>query len=150
MILGMPCDVVRVLADRCVVVEGRIKDVIIRGGDKVCAAEVENYLISHPKISQVAVVAAPDAVLGERTCACVVPADTTLTLTELRAALRERGIADYKLPDQLEIVSELPVTGLGKVDKKRLAGQLAQRVTHFSGTGKQDDRIRSRGSHDSG
>ncbi|MGH3779462.1 MAG: (2,3-dihydroxybenzoyl)adenylate synthase [Pseudonocardiaceae bacterium] len=121
-------DMVRVLADRCVIVEGRVKDVIIRGGDKICAAEVENYLIGQPGVRQVAVVAVPDAVLGERTCACVVLGDTAVTLAELRRALQERGIADYKLPDRLEIVTKIPMTGLGKVDKKRLVNQLAERV----------------------
>jgi non-ribosomal peptide synthetase component E (peptide arylation enzyme) len=116
-------DLVRVLADRDVVVEGRSKDVIIRGGDKICAAEVENYLLDQPEVRQVAVVGVPDPVLGERSCACVVPADTAVSLAQLRGALRARGIADYKLPDRLEIVSQLPVTGLGKVDKKRLMEQ---------------------------
>lgn len=118
-------DLVRVTADRGVIVEGRGKDVIIRGGDKVCAPEVEGYLLDHPGVRQVAVIAIPDPVLGERSCACVVPGDTTVGLAQLRRALQERGIADYKLPDRLEIVSQLPVTGLGKVDKKRLASQLA-------------------------
>jgi 2,3-dihydroxybenzoate-AMP ligase len=121
-------DLVRVLADRGVIVEGRSKDVIIRGGDKVCAPEVENYLLGHPGVRQVAVIAVPDPVLGECSCACVVPGDTTISLAQLRRALQEQGIADYKLPDRLEIVSQLPVTGLGKVDKKSLASQLAEKV----------------------
>jgi 2,3-dihydroxybenzoate-AMP ligase len=121
-------DLVRVLADGYVIVVGRVKDVITRGGDKVSAAEVEGYLIGQPGVAQAAVVPVPDAVLGERTCACVVPEGTAPTLVQLRSALRERGIADYKLPDRLEIVCELPVTGLGKMDKKRLAAELAQRV----------------------
>jgi 2,3-dihydroxybenzoate-AMP ligase len=117
-------DLVRVLADGCVVVEGRSKEVIIRGGNKICAAEVESYLLGHPGVRQVAVVALPDPVLGERSCACVVPGDTPISLGQLCSALQQRGIADYKLPDRLEIVSALPVTALGKVDKKRLAAEL--------------------------
>jgi 2,3-dihydroxybenzoate-AMP ligase len=121
-------DLVRLLANGCVVVEGRCKDVIIRGGDKICAAELENYLLGYPGVRQVAVVGLPDPVLGERSCACVVAADTSISLAQLRTALQQRGIADYKLPDRLEIVSQLPMTGLGKVDKKRLLAQVTADV----------------------
>lgn len=121
-------DLVRVLADGCVIVVGRVKDVITRGGDKVSATEVEGYLIGQPGVAQVAVVPVPDAALGERTCAFVVPEGTAPTLVQLRGALRGQGIADYKLPDRLEIVSQLPVTGLGKIDKKLLAAELVQRI----------------------
>lgn len=117
-------DLVRMVADGCVVVEGRRKDVIIRGGDKICAAEVENYLMDYPGVRQVAVVGLPDPLLGQRSCACVVTDDTSISLARLRGALQQRGIADYKLPDRLEIISELPLTGLGKVDKQRLAAQV--------------------------
>lgn len=121
-------DLVRVLADGCVIVVGRVKDVITRGGDKVSATEVEGYLIDQPGVAQVAVVPVPDTALGERTCAFVVPEGTAPTLVQLRSALREQGIADYKLPDRLEIVSGLPLTGLGKIDKKLLATELVQRI----------------------
>ncbi|MBV8993100.1 MAG: AMP-binding protein [Pseudonocardiales bacterium] len=122
-------DLVRMLADGCVIVEGRRKDVIIRGGDKICATELENYLLSYPGVRQVAVVALPDPLLGERSCACVVTADTSISLAQLRTALHQRGIADYKLPDRLEIVPQLPMTGLGKVDKKQLLTHITTEVT---------------------
>ncbi|MFX0577767.1 (2,3-dihydroxybenzoyl)adenylate synthase [Nocardia nepalensis] len=108
------------------IVQGRRKDVIIRGGNKVSASEIEGYLLALPAVDQVAVVPVPDPYVGERICAFVRAADgITPTLRELRKALQENGIADYKLPDRLELVSELPLTGLGKVDKKRLAATAA-------------------------
>ncbi|MDV9169081.1 AMP-binding protein [Streptomyces sp. W16] len=111
------------------VIEGRLKDVIIRGGDKVSAGEVEGHLLTHPEVDRAAVVPVPDEFLGERICAYVVPAaGGAPSLTGLRRALHERGIADHKLPDRLEIVDTFPLTGLGKVDKKVLAAEAAARV----------------------
>ncbi|WP_447034612.1 (2,3-dihydroxybenzoyl)adenylate synthase [Streptomyces sp. DSM 118878] len=118
-------DLVRVLSDGSVVVEGRRKEVIIRGGDKVSPVEIEGYLLDHPGVRQVAVVGIPHPLLGESTCACVVAGEEPLDLARLRGALQRRGVADYKLPDRLEILPGLPVTALGKVDKKRLAAQLS-------------------------
>jgi len=109
------------------VVQGRRKDVIIRGGNKISAAEVENYLIEHPAVDQVAVVPIPDPYLGERICAYIRSTENPPTLAELRKTLRDRGIAEYKLPDRVEIVPEFPLTGLGKVDKKALSARAAER-----------------------
>jgi non-ribosomal peptide synthetase component E (peptide arylation enzyme) len=122
-------DLARLTANGHLVVEGRIKDVIIRGGNKISAAEVEAHLLAHPAVDQVAVVPIPDPYLGEGICAYVRPAkDDPPTLHELRKALHDRGIADYKLPDRLEIVDELPLTGLGKLDKKLLAKDAAEKA----------------------
>jgi 2,3-dihydroxybenzoate-AMP ligase len=118
-------DLARLSTTGDLVVEGRRKDVIIRGGNKISAAEVENYLIDHPDVDRVAVVPVPDPYLGERICAYVRASGTPPTLTDLRNMLREKGIAEYKFPDRLEIVPELPLTGLGKVDKKALAAMAA-------------------------
>ncbi|WP_449063787.1 (2,3-dihydroxybenzoyl)adenylate synthase [Planomonospora algeriensis] len=115
-------DLVRLLPTGHVVFEGRVKDQINRGGDKIAAEEVENHLLAHPHVREVAVVGLPDEILGERSCACVVPRGTPPTLVELTAFLRRRGVAAFKFPDRLEIVEALPVTPLGKVSKKRLAG----------------------------
>lgn len=114
-------DLARLTGTGQLVIEGRLKDVIVRGGDKVSAAEVEGHLLSHPAVDRVAVAPVPDPYLGERICAYVRPVGEPPTLVELRRALHARGIADYKLPDRLEIVDDLPLTGLGKVDKKALA-----------------------------
>ncbi|MGN2642076.1 MULTISPECIES: (2,3-dihydroxybenzoyl)adenylate synthase [Nocardia] len=118
-------DLARLTFTRELIVQGRRKDVIIRGGNKVSAAEIEGYLLDHPLVDQVAVIPIPDPYVGERICAYIRATDTAPTLSQLRKALQERGIADYKLPDRLEVVTELPLTGLGKVDKKALIAAAA-------------------------
>jgi 2,3-dihydroxybenzoate-AMP ligase len=113
-------DLARLTGDGNLVVEGRIKDVVIRGGDKISAAELEGHLLTHPGVLRAAVVGVPDDFLGERTCAYLVVAGEHPSLPQLALALRDRGLADYKLPDRVEFVDDLPVTPLGKVDKKAL------------------------------
>ncbi|MFR9804992.1 AMP-binding protein [Pseudonocardia sp. RS010] len=99
-------------------VTGRLKDIIIRGGTNISAAEVEGYVAAHPAVSQVAVVAYPDERLGEKACAVVVPKPGERpTLEDITSALRERGIAMQKLPEKLLLVDELPMTATGKVQK---------------------------------
>jgi 2,3-dihydroxybenzoate-AMP ligase len=121
-------DLARLTAEGNLVIEGRIKDVVIRGGDKISAAEVEGHLLTHPGVVRAAVVGLPDDYLGERTCAyLVVAGGQRPSLPELKRALHERGLAGYKLPDQVELVGELPLTPLGKVDKKALV-RLAARA----------------------
>jgi 2,3-dihydroxybenzoate-AMP ligase len=110
------------------VIEGRLKDVIIKGGSKIAAAEVEEHLLALPSVDRAAVVPVPDARLGEGICAYVRPSGTPPALADIRAALLDRGIASYKLPDRLEIVADLPLTGLGKVDKKLLAKDAAAKA----------------------
>lgn len=114
-------DLVRRLPSGHLIVEGRKKDVINRGGNKVPAEEVESHLLSHPAVRDVALVGLPDPISGERSCACVIPKDKPPTLQELNAHLSHAGLASYKLPDRLVILEQFPVTKLGKVDKGRLA-----------------------------
>jgi 2,3-dihydroxybenzoate-AMP ligase len=113
-------DLVRLTERGDVVVEGRVKDVIIRGGDKVSATEVERHVGAHERVQQAAVVPVPDPLLGERVCVCVIPEGEPPTLAELKAFLTGRGVADFKLPERLVLMDSFPLTGLGKVDKKRL------------------------------
>ncbi|MGH2371974.1 MAG: (2,3-dihydroxybenzoyl)adenylate synthase [bacterium] len=112
------------------IVEGRKKDLINRGGEKISAEEVENLILTHAAVKNVACVAFPDPVLGERMCACVVlKSDTGLRLDELCAFLLEQGIAKFKLPERLEHFDELPlVPGFNKVSKRALRDLLAQRL----------------------
>jgi len=118
-------DVVRRRPDGNLVVEGRDKDMINRGGEKISAEEVENLLYKLPAIGQVAAVAAPDADLGERVCVFVVPrAGARISLAEIRDSLAQAGVARFKWPERLEIVAELPVTKVGKLDKKALRDRL--------------------------
>jgi 2,3-dihydroxybenzoate-AMP ligase len=120
-------DLVRFTRDGNMVVEGRIKDVINRGGEKVSAGEVEDLLITHPAVREAAVVAMPDTVLGERTCAWVIPRGEAPALEELRSFLRSRGLADYKLPDRIELTGSFPQTKVGKVNKAKLRELAAAR-----------------------
>lgn len=113
--------VVRTAAGNLEVV-GRVNDVVNRGGEKVAAQELEEHLLADDRVAVAAVIAVPHRQMGEETCACVVPKDPEHppTLREVRAALVTRGIAAYKLPDRLEVMSELPLTAVGKIDKKAL------------------------------
>ncbi len=117
-------DLGRVDEDGYLRVTGRIKDMIIRGGLNISAAEVENHLLAHPQIAAAAVVAVPDRRLGEKACAFVVTRGQPPTLAELTDfLLRERRIAPQKLPEMLRIVDALPTTMTGKVQKFLLRDQ---------------------------
>ncbi len=109
------------------VVAGRKKDLINRGGEKISAEEIENLILAHPAVQNVACVPLPDANLGERMCACVVLREgRSLDLEGLVAFLKAREIAKFKLPERLEILDELPVSSFGKVSKKALAERVAK------------------------
>jgi non-ribosomal peptide synthetase component E (peptide arylation enzyme) len=100
---------------------------VVRGGMKISAAELEGFIAGHPKVADVAVVAYPDEVLGERACAIVVPRpDQSVTLEEIVTHLRGLGIATFKLPERLEIRDELPRNPLGKILKRELRDELRQ------------------------
>jgi 2,3-dihydroxybenzoate-AMP ligase len=119
------------------IVEGRSKEQINRGGEKITSEEVENHLFAHPQILNAVVVAMPDDYLGERTCAFLIPHPISAgeshareasapNAMQLRRFLRTRGLADYKIPDRFEWVSSLPLTAAGKVDRKILRDQLSR------------------------
>ena len=110
-------------------VEGRIKDQINRGGEKISAEEVEAHLIAHPVIAAAAVVAMPDPTLGERACAFVtLKANSVLTLDVLRDFLAARGVARYKWPERLEIIDAMPLTNVGKIKKTELRRAIEVRI----------------------
>ncbi len=103
----------------------RSKDLVVRGGVKISAAEIETLISGHPKVADVAVVGYPDEVLGERTCAVVVARPgPPVTLAELVDYLRDVGIATYKLPERLELRDELPRNPVGKILKRDLRAEL--------------------------
>ena len=108
--------------DGHIVIAGRLKEVIVRGGDKVSPAEVETLLRTCPGVEQVAVVGISDPVLGERVCACVVPADPALppALEALREQLRAQGLAPYKAPERMVVLKALPLVG-DKIDRRELS-----------------------------
>ena len=108
------------------VVEGRKKDVVNRGGEKISAEEVENLILGLPQVRNVACVPIPDPVLGEKMCAVVIPRPgETVTLAEIVAHLTEAGLARYKHPEHLALVDEFPISNFGKVQKNVLAQRFA-------------------------
>lgn len=125
-------DMARMTPAGYLVIEGRAKDQINRGGDKVAAEEIENHLLAHPGVHDAAVVSMPDEFLGERTCAFVIPYEAAITGSELKAFLRDRGLALYKIPDRVEFVESFPQTGVGKVSKKMLREQIAAKQEALS------------------
>ena len=111
------------------VVEGRKKDLINRGGEKISAEEIENLILMHPAIQNVACVPMPDANMGEKMCAYVIlHSGKSVTLKELVAFLMDKEIAKYKLPERLETLPEFPVSTFGKVSKKALGEMIAKKL----------------------
>lgn len=123
-------DVCRRTPEGNLVVAGRDKDMINRGGEKISAEEVENLVYQKvPGVSEVAAVAMADGMLGERVCVYVVPRDgETVTLDGIREALGAAGVARFKLPEHLVVVDELLTTKVGKIDKKALREDLSIRL----------------------
>lgn len=112
------------------VVEGRKKDLINRGGEKISAEEVENLILMHPAVQNVACVPMPDAAMGEKMCAFVVlKTGHNLSLSELVAFLQTHEIARFKLPERLEVVADFPVSTFGKVSKKALGELVAAKLS---------------------
>jgi non-ribosomal peptide synthetase component E (peptide arylation enzyme) len=102
----------------------RLKDVIIRGGENISAAEVEALLVSHPAVVEAACVAMPDPLFGERVCAYVIARDDEeVTLEMVRAHLLEQGLARFKLPERLELRRDLARTASGKIVKAPLRAE---------------------------
>jgi 2,3-dihydroxybenzoate-AMP ligase len=114
---------------RSVTTEGRRKDIINRGGEKISCDEIENYVFAHPKVKAVTLVAMPDDAFGEKACAFVIPKPgETLAFEELIAFLREKRIASFKLPERLELVSEFPTSPVGKILKRELRERIAAKL----------------------
>lgn len=115
-------DVVRLTPTGHLVVEGRAKDQINRGGEKIAAEEVENHLLAHPAVHDANVVAEPDPYLGERTLAYVIlrSGAEAPTSVAVKKFVRARGLAAYKVPDRVVFVDAFPQTGVGKISKKDL------------------------------
>lgn len=123
-------DICRQTPEGNLVVEGRDKDMINRGGEKISAEEVENLVYQLPSVAQVAAVAMPDRELGERVCLYVVPRPgSTVTLDEVREAMERIGVARFKWPEHLVLVDELAATKVGKIDKKALRADIAERLS---------------------
>lgn len=119
-------DLIAIDRDGYITVQGREKDQINRGGEKIAAEEIENLLLRHPMVIHAALVSMDDELMGEKSCACLVVKEP-LRAVQVRRFLREQGVAEFKLPDRVECVESLPLTPVGKVDKKQLRQWLASR-----------------------
>ncbi len=114
---------------RYVFAEGRKKDFINRGGEKISCEEVEGFIVAHPDVRAVTLVAMPDPVFGEKACAFVILRDgATLTFDALIRFLEARDIASFKLPERLECVDAFPVSPVGKILKRQLRETLASKL----------------------
>src|SRR3984885_3640536 len=111
-----------------ITVTGRLKDVIIRKMENISARELEELLVTHDGVADVAVIGLPDPETGERACAVVVPpaASDPPALDELCAHLRDLGLSTRKLPEQLELVGALPRNAMGKVVKRELVARFSR------------------------
>jgi len=121
-----------ILHDHCHVgFYDRKKDMVIRGGFNISSAEVENVVQGHPKVAEAAVVPLPDEVLGERVCLFVVPREkeSPPSLDEIVTYCKEQGMSVYKLPERLELISQLPRNPVGKILKSALRAELARRLS---------------------
>ena len=122
-------DLVRLDLSGNLVVEGRIKDLINRGGEKINAEEIEAHLIAHPSIDAAAVVAMADETLGEKACVYLtIRAGESFDLALMRNFLAARGVAQFKWPERIELVREMPLTNVGKVKKSELRADIAEKI----------------------
>jgi len=128
-------DIVIRRPDGNLVVAGRDKDMINRGGEKISAEEIENFAYQVDGVEMAAAVAMPDPKLGERLCLYVtLAAGHRLTLDDIVAVMSNAGVARYKLPERLEILDPLPTTKVGKIDKKTLRDDIRDRLARESTT----------------
>ncbi len=122
-------DLARIDESGCIRITGRIKDIIIRGGENISPAEMESLIRTHPDVADVAVVGMPDPDLGEVACAYVTPRGSAKpTLGDIVSFLRTRGASVLQLPERLELIRRIPLTRVGKADKKALQADVRKRL----------------------
>jgi 2,3-dihydroxybenzoate-AMP ligase/mycobactin salicyl-AMP ligase len=114
-------DLAKIDESGTVMITGRIKETILRGGETISAVGIERLISSHPGVADVAVIGMPDKALGERICAYIQLKDgVTLSFEELIAYLRNIGASVLQLPERVEFIDSIPLTKVGKADKKAL------------------------------
>ncbi|WP_312252076.1 AMP-binding protein [Stenotrophomonas sp.] len=126
-------DRVQQLPGGYLVVQGRAGDHINRAGEKISAEEIEDHLLAHPAVFDAAVVSIPDEYLGERSCAFVIAQGEPIKAPALKAWMRTRGLAEFKVPDQVLFVDSFDTTAVGKISRRELRAQL--RARHLQQTG---------------
>jgi hypothetical protein len=117
-------DRVQQLPGGYLVVQGRAGDHINRAGEKISAEEIEDHLLAHPGVFDAAVVSIPDEYLGERSCAFVIPQGEPFKAPALKSWMRGRGLAAFKVPDQIVFVDSFDTTAVGKISRRELRAQL--------------------------
>ena len=120
-------DMVKRLPGGYLVVQGRATDHINRAGEKISAEEIEDHLLAHPSVFDAAVVSIPDEYLGERSCAFIIPRGEKPRPPALKAWMRERGLAAFKVPDQIVLVDAFDTTAVGKISRRELRAQLREK-----------------------
>ncbi len=110
------------------IVQGRAGDHINRAGEKISAEEIEDHLLAHPSIFDAAVVSVPDEYLGERSCAFIIPQGEKPRTAAIKAWMRTRQIAEFKVPDQVVLVESFETTAAGKISRKELRARLRARL----------------------
>lgn len=126
-------DVVRRTPEGYLVVMGRATDHINRAGEKISAEEVEDHLLAHPSVFDAAVVSVPDDYLGERICAFIIPDGPAPRGVEVKAWMRQRDIAAFKVPDQIVFVEDFAMTAVGKISRRELRAALRQQILQKEG-----------------
>jgi len=122
-------DIAKFDPEKRLIITGRRKDIIIRGGESISAREVEELIGSHPKVEQVVAVGMPDPILGERVCAFIKPKmGMEVSFEEVVVYLREKKTSVLYLPERVEIVEEMPLTHVGKFDKKWLREEIQEKL----------------------
>lgn len=112
-----------------ITITGRIRELIMRGGESISATEIENLISSHPKVAQVAVIGMPDKVMGERVCAYIKPKEReTITFEEIINFLKEKKASVLQFPERIEIVESMPLTPANKIDKKALKEDIKRKI----------------------
>ena len=120
--------------DEYLVVTGRAKDIIIRNGENISPKEVEDILVGHPGVAEIAVVGVPDDRTGERACAVIVASEQAAPdLADLHDLLVSEGLAKFKIPEQMVIWDALPKNDAGKVLKHQIRAALTAGASEATG-----------------
>ncbi|MDS1138865.1 (2,3-dihydroxybenzoyl)adenylate synthase [Pusillimonas sp. SM2304] len=121
-------DIVKMTPEGYLSVQGRANDHINRAGEKISAEEIEDHLLAHPQVFDAAIVAIPDPYLGERSCAFIIPKGEKPRAVQIKQWVRSRGLADFKVPDQVVFVDRFVETAALKISRKELRAQLRQQL----------------------